>query len=85
MQFESVFLEKNAQQKIALLRVLCQRIHSGITIADLAEQLGFTYQRTYNLFQELNADLADLYQKTPTAMRKSLIAADCAKRLFGLI
>lgn len=75
MQLESVFLEKNAQQKIALLRVLCQRVHSGITIADLATQLGFTYQRTYNLFQELNADLADLYQKTPTAMRKSLVAA----------
>lgn len=79
MQFESVFLEKNAQQKIALLRVLCQRVHAGITIADLAEHLGLTYQRTYNLFQELNADLADLYQKTPKAMRESLIAADPQK------
>ncbi len=75
MQFESVFLEKAAQQKIALLRVLRQRGYAGITIADLATQIGLTYQRTYNLFQELNADLADLYQKTPTEMRKSLVAA----------
>lgn len=75
MQFEAVFLEKTAQQKIALLAALCRRVHAGITIADLAEQLGFTYQRAYNLFQELNADLADLYQQTPADMRERLIQA----------
>lgn len=41
MQLESVFLEKKRPaKKIALLRVLCQRAHFGITIADLATQLG---------------------------------------------
>lgn len=75
MQLEAVFLEKTAQQKIALLAALCQREHTGITIADLAAQLDLTYQRTYNLFQELTADLAELYHKTPNDMRNGLIQA----------
>ncbi|WP_461215108.1 helix-turn-helix domain-containing protein [Lacticaseibacillus sp. GG6-2] len=73
MQFESLFLDKTAQLKLALRHKLDTTAPHGITIADLSNQMQLSYQRTYNLFQELLDDFERLTEQTPTVLRKAVM------------
>ncbi|WP_390410367.1 helix-turn-helix domain-containing protein [Lacticaseibacillus jixiensis] len=78
MEFEAMFLDNLAMAKLELLKTLL-RTPQADTIADLAQAMGQTYQRTYNLFQALVDDLTVQYSLSPEQARTKLLA-DAAKR-----
>ncbi|MFD1484752.1 helix-turn-helix domain-containing protein [Lacticaseibacillus baoqingensis] len=74
MDFAAIFLEKSDLQKYQLLQTLSALEATGKTIADLSNKLAFSYQRTYNLFQELSQDLAAMRHLAPAKMRQQLLS-----------
>ncbi|MCI1986681.1 MAG: helix-turn-helix domain-containing protein [Lactobacillus sp.] len=74
MEFAAIFLEKTELQKYQLLQALSALEATGKTIVELSTKLALSYQRTYNLFQELSQDLATLTGQPLTTMHKQLLS-----------
>lgn len=73
MEFEAVFLDHLALAKLELLRTLLRRPQAD-TIADLAQAMAQTYQRTYNLFQGVVDDLMAQSSLSQEQARTRLLA-----------
>lgn len=60
MPFEEILMEKANLQKFEMFRHLKSWNSKNFTINDLSRALQLTYQQTYNIFQELLRDMAEL-------------------------
>ncbi|KRK33209.1 helix-turn-helix domain-containing protein [Loigolactobacillus bifermentans] len=60
MPFEEILMEKASIQKFDMFRHLKSWNSKSFTINDLSRALHLTYQQTYNIFQELLRDMAEL-------------------------
>ncbi|WP_262316626.1 hypothetical protein [Lacticaseibacillus parakribbianus] len=72
MRFEEIFLEKADLQKFEMYRTLVSQHGEPLTITDLSGRLGLSYQQSYNVFQELSRDMADLDGATKAAVKHTL-------------
>ncbi|WP_155286520.1 helix-turn-helix domain-containing protein [Lacticaseibacillus zhaodongensis] len=64
--FESYFFDKHAGVKFRLFQLLKSLNGAGFTINKLSKTLGYSYQQTYNAFQDLMADLETMAGKVHT-------------------
>lgn len=75
MLFEEIFLEKAGLQKFQMFRVLTAFDAANLTITDLSNKMGLSYQQSYNIFQELTEDIAAITGKSRAASKKALTTA----------
>jgi hypothetical protein len=64
MPFEEILMEEASIQKFDMFRHLKSWNSKSFTINDLSRALNLTYQQTYNIFQELLRDMAELDPET---------------------
>lgn len=72
MNFETIFLEKSDLQKFTMFQTLVTNQTQSLSITDLAERLGLSYQQSYNVFQELTRDLVALSGEPTGKIKQSL-------------
>lgn len=73
--YAEIFLERADLLKYRLYALLARPYVQDVSITDLATMLHGKYQPTYNVFQELLADLVELTQLPREDVRSALLAA----------
>ncbi|WP_390406446.1 helix-turn-helix domain-containing protein [Lacticaseibacillus jixiensis] len=75
IDYATVFLEKSDLMKYRLYELLARPYVQDVTITDLAGMWPHKYQPTYNVFQEILADIVDLTGQSRKTVRTALLEA----------
>ncbi len=73
---EAVFLDRAADLRYQVYAQLARQAVCGVTVRDLAVQLHWRYQTTYNVVDEILMDLEQLLGRRRPHLRAQLLAAD---------